>query len=297
MDLWCLFYLFLLIVGIALILAFFTSYEYIDEADVVKFDFFGKIKYEGKAIYLLPLIGLVLIVISGYLLFFSKSCFEKKDVIPTNSNQSNSSINSNINITIIVEIVQNLNIGIDTDDYKTTKLPTKEKVQGDKGCYYLIDLKDARKPPEIILFDAGKYTKAELDRVTLNSLEKVNKEIFYKLKTDNISYKIFVIGSADIAGDTKTYIDELIENNSLEIKYLIKNPNNSEQYLQEYKTQVIPKKYANKHLPNLRASYVQEKLKNLDIYSEILDGSVTQNLNEQERNAAIILYLPVEVCK
>lgn len=293
MDLWCLMYLILLIIGASLIVLFLYSYEYINEADIVKFDFFGKIKYEGKAIYILPIIGLILAVLSIYLIV--GNCFQNKEVVPVKDNQSNSSVNSNVNINI--EIVINLNIGINTDDYKTTKLPTKEKVQGDKGCYYLIDLKDAKQPPEIILFDAGKYTKEELDRVTLNSLEKINKEIFYKLKSNNISYKVFVIGSADIAGDSKPYIDELIEKDSLEIKFLIKNPNNSEQYLNEYETKIIPKKYANKHLPNLRAAYIQEKLKNLDIYSEILNGEVTKKVNEKERNAAIILYLSEEVCK
>ena len=201
-------------------------------------------------------------------------------------------VNADTKIDItLVQLQERLDRGVNQPQYEIKPYPNREVVKTKAGKYYIIDLKDADSKV-LILFKLGEYTKDEFERVFINAMSKVKQDVLNHLSDKQVSYGIYVRGSADIVGDKKASIGDLIEGDSRDVTYLVKNPNNPNQYLQEAETQTVPRQFANKHLPNLRAAYIQEKLKALDLSSTILDGSVTQRESEQDRNALILLYWP-----
>ncbi len=248
----------------------------------------SKLKYQGTIGGVLVIGGIIIAALSIYYLL-TKDC--NKDEEKNNANVSvNVNANTNIQITLI-QLQEKLDRGVDEPQYEIKRYPNREVVKGKVGKYYVIDLKDADSKI-LILFNLGKYTKDEFDRVFINAMSKVKGDVLSQLDAGKVSYNIYVRGSADIVGDKRPSIGKLMEGDSREITYLVKNPNNANQYLQESQTQIVPKDFANKHLPNLRAAYIQDRLKDLDLSSTILDGSVTQREEEQDRNALILLYWP-----
>jgi hypothetical protein len=213
------------------------------------------------------------------------------------SNVSNTRIinsgNTHNEINLIKFTIQNLEKGIDKPTYQVQPHPNNEVVQGQRGKYFVIDLKDAIRK-ELILFEIGKYTKDEFERAFRNSMMNVKTDILDNLAKGNKPYKLYVKGSADIVGENQLYIGELIEGDTQEITFLKKKPNNPNQFIGEYSSQIVPKKFRNEHLPNLRGAYIQNCLKDstLNEESTILEGSVTSTKSEEDRNALILLYIP-----
>jgi hypothetical protein len=247
----------------------------------------SKFKYQGTIGGVLVAGGVLIAALSIYFLL-TKDCDKKGK----NNASVGVNVNANTNIQItLVQLQEKLDRGVNDPQYEIKRYPNREVVKGKVGKYYIIDLKDADSKV-LILFNLGKYTKDEFDRLFLNAMSKVKEDVFSQLDAGKISYRIYVRGSADIVGDKRPSIGKLLEGDSREITYLVKNPNNPNQYLQESQTQIVPKDFANKHLPNLRAAYIQDKLKDLDLSCTILDGSVTQREGEQDRNALILLYWP-----
>ena len=233
------------------------------------------------------IVGGVLIAALSIFYLLTRECDKTR-------NNANISVNVNANTKIEITLIhlrESLDRGVNEPQYEIRPYPNREVVKNKLGKYYVIDLKDADSKV-LILFKLGEYTKDEFERVFINAMSKVKQDVLKHLADRQVSYNLYVRGSADIVGDKKSSIGELIEGESREITYLVKNSNNPNQYLQEAETQVIPRAFANKHLPNLRAAYIQDKLKALDLSSNILDGSVTQRESEQDRNALILLYWP-----
>lgn len=178
--------------------------------------------------------------------------------------------------------------------WETRLFPNSELIKGFKGRYYVIDLRDALTRKKVF-FEAGEYIIDDFDKKFQKSLMDFGEDVIKLLENYNSGYKIFVKGSADISGN-KSFFDYLDENYKYDkIEYYSKFSGKS-RFVSDVKEQKIPNKFYNKHLPNLRAAFIKEKIE--DVFFEfeekpiVLDGRVTLRVEEQDRNATMILFIP-----
>lgn len=164
-----------------------------------------------------------------------------------------------------------------------------------KGKYFIIDIKNPR-ADEIIYFEAGEYIISNFDSKFRDGLINFAQEVLdiVEGKTD---YKIFVQGSADIAGH-ESFIGEQKMGFLYETVYYLpmnKSIPNTISFYNKADTQSIPTKFKNTHLPNLRGRFIKESFHNTfdTEYNEpvILEGEVTSIINDKDRNAVLLLYL------
>jgi hypothetical protein len=193
-----------------------------------------------------------------------------------------------INIHNIHNSMQN---GQDTPTYHVEPVPNREVVSGLVGSYYYIDLKDAASQKSLF-FGPEQYIQDEYSNDFRDAMAAFHADILRHVQQENIPYRLFVRGSADHKGNDAPYLGELIEGESKTITYLPLVPGSLNQYSQQPAEQVVPKRYRNEHLPNLRAAYMQDKLRALKYEAHILQGNVTRNAEEaKDRFAVMLLYV------
>jgi hypothetical protein len=193
------------------------------------------------------------------------------------------------------EIVQ----GTKGVNWTMTPVPNSELVSKLKGKYFIIDISDAD-ADETIFFSAGKYIIDDFDKKFSRGLLNFGKDVLSKIK-NKTEYKIFVKGSADLAGNdsfegklvTPYFYSKISFFNSL-------NSNSTKSKFSTQEVEInIPSIFKNTHLPNLRAKFIQEKF--YEIYQDItpiipmpiiLEGNVSLNVDDKDRNATLLLYLP-----
>jgi hypothetical protein len=198
-----------------------------------------------------------------------------------------------VNQTTIVQLQQNLENGIRTESYVEHHIPVRELVQGDSGGYYLIDLRDPI-TGDSIFFDLGKYRKDVFAASFTRAWERVEEDIIKPMKRAGVQYQVFVVGSADTIGAHAEHLGDLMGNAPKRVAVFRRSLENQDLFVSEPHEEVIPVEYSNRHLPNLRASFIQDRLRDAKVPSTILDGSVHASYKGEDRNAVILLYWPVD---
>ncbi|MEM1359466.1 MAG: hypothetical protein AAGF89_14770, partial [Bacteroidota bacterium] len=179
--------------------------------------------------------------------------------------------------------------------WEATFHPDDEVVEGYKGRYFQVQLKDADKTIKL-LFGPGEYHMSKTDfRDQYGSVigAFVTEALAAIKKDQREGVKLFVQGSADISGarsfkgnlDESFYYDELT---LLPLK-------GSENFGGAAESRNIPERgFTNEDLPNLRGRFMQEMIgyysKKLDPI--LLEGSVKEKVDKEDRNAVIYLFLP-----
>lgn len=190
-----------------------------------------------------------------------------------------------------------LNIGINMENFGIKRFRGNRNLVGNlHGDYYIIDLRKNIDAKESLLFEPGKYEHNQFTRDFDYAFGKLEDAVTKHLAHHNATHRFFIRGSADRSGNSKPYLDSLVSEDSKNIQYLRRiDERDPNRYGSEPHTQIIPKYYANRHLPNLRAAYLQDLLRNRQsnsIDAIILDGEVTKKKNEYvDRNATLLLYV------
>jgi len=185
--------------------------------------------------------------------------------------------------------------------YKSHLIEQEELVKNHPGKYLLIDISNATSE-KIIYFKSGKYVITDFE-IYKEALLEFGAEVTDKIyQTGSINhYEIFIRGMADILGDTTYQSDCQAGHRPSEICYYTKYRNSDHIFVNEEKCESVIFPIRNRHLPNLRAHFLQEKFN--DFYSAgykspiILDGSVALYISELQRNASIILFLSEDFLK
>lgn len=179
--------------------------------------------------------------------------------------------------------------------WEATFHPDDEVVEGYKGRYFQVQLKDADQTIKL-LFGPGEYHMSKTDfRDNYGSVigAFVTEALTAIKKNDRAGVKLFVQGSADISGassfrgnlDESFYYDEL---SLLPLK-------GSENFGGNEESRTVREKgFTNEDLPNLRGRFMQEMI---GFYSKklspiLLEGSVKKAVDKEDRNAVIYLFLP-----
>jgi hypothetical protein len=208
-----------------------------------------------------------------------------------------SSIKDNLSVGVDIRaLTVKLEMGIETTYYQTNKIPESEIVEGKQGNYYFIDLKNVV-TKEVLFFKPGKYTIDSLDREFSQSITSFYREVWNTLQKDE-RIEIFVLGSADVIGNesfrgTVEDVDCQSED-FLATSVFPRIDTNSNRYSRSSESQLMSGEYKNRDLPNLRARFVQCKLKEAysDLNPKILQGSVSPEAGEHFRNVSLILFVP-----
>lgn len=192
------------------------------------------------------------------------------------------------------------NFTVERPYWEASYHPDKEMVEGYRGRYFEVNLKDATKNTTI-LFPIGKYfmDKKSFRKQYGATIGSFVIEALFHLKNNEAGkVKLFIQGSADAVGSNSF-------RGQLDGSYLYENiavlpTNGSERFKSEPITVSVPQtNFVNSDLPNLRAQYLKEMI---TAYTEkfdpiLLQGSVTTTQDAKQRNAIIYLFLPEEVLK
>ncbi len=185
---------------------------------------------------------------------------------------------------------------VERDYWEATIIPDDELVQGYKGKYFEISLKDAEKNAKV-LFRSGRYYMSPRGfrsnyGATVGSF--VNEALLYLKKSDEQQVKLFIQGSADISGN-ETFRGKLNPDYRYNEVTLLPLDEDEEHFLSEPQAlDIPPNSFTNQDLPNLRAQYLKEIMGS---YTEkfdplVLEGVVQETLGEEKRNAVIYLFFP-----
>jgi hypothetical protein len=175
--------------------------------------------------------------------------------------------------------------------YQMEPYPNNELVQGAVGSYYAIDLRSAALKRSLF-FKPEEYDRDESTVEFRASMSAIREDILRHLEGHNIKYRLFVRGRADRTGNEAPYLGELRPPTPKQIEYYPRNPDDSNQYVQVSAAQTIPVRFANPHLPNLRATYITEKLRAVGFEASILDGDVAKTALDEDRSATLFLFVP-----
>lgn len=174
--------------------------------------------------------------------------------------------------------------------------PDDEVVEGYKGRYFQVRLKDANKNVKL-LFGPGEYFMERADfRDTYGSVIGVfvTEALNAMRKSDRDGIKLFVQGSADITGQS-TFKGNLSDKFMYDEVTVLPMKGDSDRFKAETTALTIPTKgFTNDDLPNLRGNFLREMI---SIYSRklqpvLLEGSVTEKVDIEDRNAVIYLFIP-----
>lgn len=215
---------------------------------------------------------------------------------------NNKTKQAKIKIKILDNLETTLEVKQETAYFVTNKIPVREYVKSSVGDYYKINLKLADTIRERVQFPTGLYYMEKDKDELLNSISEFKSRI-YNIIDENLESQIFIKGTADLLGDT-TFSSALVSpydesNGFKQIRFYPKD-RREDVYINSYETYKIGDSLYNKDLPILRAKFLQK----LFIDSEddlskpiILEGNVSDFIDEKERNAFLILYVNWESLK
>lgn len=174
-----------------------------------------------------------------------------------------------------------------------------EVVVGLVGSYYTINFRNATSHKSLF-FEPEQYTRDEFASGFKVAMSEFRGDILRHIERKRIPYRLFVRGSADNTGNDAPSLGLLIGGQATQVEYLPMVEDNPNQYQASTATQLIPARFANVHLPNRRAAYVQEKLRVLGFKASVLEGVVARTAGEGERRATMFLFVdwpqsPVQV--
>jgi len=177
--------------------------------------------------------------------------------------------------------------------------PDDEVVEGYKGRYFEVRLKDANKAVKL-LFGPGEYFMSKNDfreqyGPTIGAF--VTEALLALKKSEREKIKVFIQGSADISGQS-TFSGNLDDNYRYDAITVLPQKDGGERFLGNPETRQTPtRNFRNDHLPNLRGQYLKEMI---TVYSKklepiLLEGSVKKVVDVSDRNAVIYLFIPEEL--
>lgn len=177
--------------------------------------------------------------------------------------------------------------------------PDDEVIEGQKGRYFEVKLKDANKNVKL-LFGPGQYCMSKSDfrkkyGSTIGSF--VTEALHAMKKGSQEKVKLFIQGSADIVGH-ETFSGKLDKTFLYQKINVLPQKDDPEKFSNASVAKDIPtQNFRNNHLPDLRAQFLKEMIK---VYSKkfdpvVLEGVVKDFKDEAERNAIIYLYIPEEL--
>jgi len=161
------------------------------------------------------------------------------------------------------------------------------------GKYYTIQLMDSASS-KTLNFPIYEYTLDSLDAVFSKSIIEFFGTFKELENFENIFY-IFVRGSADVGGYFSMGLKPDFKNRTIKIL-----PKSGAQYSLTEQDFKFPNNYNNKHLPNLRGTFVKDALikygKNVlktEIESKIylLEGQETTFVNPEDRKVTFVMYI------
>ncbi len=185
---------------------------------------------------------------------------------------------------------------VERDYWDAVFHPDDEVVEGYRGRYFQVRLKDAEKQVKL-LFGPGEYFMDKGDfRDNYGSVigAFVTEALHALRKSEREGIKLFVQGSADITGQN-TFKGNLNGKFMYDQVNVLPLKGDSDRFESEPEKMSIPEKgFTNKDLPNLRGNFLREMI---SIYSRkldpiLLEGSVTDEVDKDDRNAVIYLFIP-----
>lgn len=172
-----------------------------------------------------------------------------------------------------------------TGTYKVEALSEPELVEGRKGRYYLIELKNA-KTGDRFTFDSGKYTFQSSRAAYKASFNAFAADVLKQFEGQT-KFDLFVRGSAD----AQSYSGQLEP--GFEYRKISYLPSSRGKYLANLATANVSQSVKNTDLPNLRGEYLRGYLGELfpAVKTTLLEGIVTKKDNPAARNTELILYV------
>jgi hypothetical protein len=174
------------------------------------------------------------------------------------------------------------------DGFTVKPLLETELVKGRKCCYYELIIKGPA------LFPVGEYVIRDQDKEYSQPLTNFFDEVVAILRRAHIEHQLLIKGRADKTGDTTFSKNFEVERWTYREFPYLPYDRQQQQFTPDQETWRIRGPYTNKDLPNLRARYTQDTLKNSprQLESTILAGEVTPRLREpKDRNITILLYI------
>lgn len=186
------------------------------------------------------------------------------------------------------ELKEKLRARYEGDGFTVKPKDEVELVRGRRCCYYELIVKGPA------LFPVGEYIIEGQDKEYSEPLNNFFDEVIVILRRAHVEHQLYIKGSADKTGDTTFRNNFEIDRFAYrEFPYLPYDPQ-QKQFTPDQRIWKIDGPYTNKDLPNLRARYTQDTLRNSarQLESTILDGIVTPRLVEpKDRNITILLYI------
>jgi hypothetical protein len=191
---------------------------------------------------------------------------------------------------VIVNIHIQLQQGIEGPHFNARPHVRQGVVEGKHGRYYLIRLKDAA-AQEMMFFEPGQFEKDDLGRELNVAIDAFRKDVADSLRAGGVHFEMFVRGSADHLDDDKEYIGLLLPGQSKTISYHPALDEAHNVFSSDLKTHIVTRAYSNRDLPNLRGSYICDRLGNSGLKATVLEGLVTEHEDELDRNVTMLLFV------
>jgi hypothetical protein len=186
----------------------------------------------------------------------------------------------------LMRLKDKLNTTIQTPNYDVSVYPDPELIKGRRGKYYIIDVKDAEQGARYF-FQGGKYTISTRQEQFRSSLNTFVKDVLEKMQ-GRVEYQLMVRGSAD----SKPWRGQFEQGHEYKnLRYL--KSIGGDKYVNETSDMVLGTPLNNGDLPNLRAAFLQKVVGSVYPVKEpvILQGTVSGQVNDGDRNAELILFV------
>ena len=185
----------------------------------------------------------------------------------------------------LAELRKALDSKMATTTYKVETVSDSELVNGRKGKYYIVELKNP-KTAERFTFDSGKYTFQSSRGAYKGSFNSFASEVLKQLE-GHAKFDLFVRGSAD----AQSYSGQLEP--GFEYRKISYLPSSRGKYLGNLATTTVSQSVKNADLPNLRGEYLRGFLSELypSTAATLLEGNVTKKDNPAARNTELILFV------
>jgi hypothetical protein len=184
---------------------------------------------------------------------------------------------------------QKLSAPVTTDFYGVKLHPSNEMVQGRKGGYYVIDVKNAATKAPYRFVGGGYILGTDLPQYE-TSVKALIADIVGRLD-GKVGYELMVRGKAD-AQPMKN--KRPITGPFAQHAYLPLAGDGSGSYsASPVAVNLTGQVLENRHLPNLRAASLADVISRIkgNKKPEILEGTVSEKLDVADRNAEVVLYI------
>jgi hypothetical protein len=186
----------------------------------------------------------------------------------------------------LMKLKDRLNTTFQTPNYDVSVYPEPELIKGRRGKYYVIDVKDAEQGARYY-FQGGKYTINTRQEQFRSSLNTFVKDVLEKMQ-GRVEYQLMVRGSAD----AKPWRGQFEQGHEYKNLRYLKSVG-GDKYVNETSDIILGTPLNNGDLPNLRAAFLQKVVGSVYPVKEplILQGAVSGQVSEGDRNAELILFV------